>query len=246
MSFSSSGSQPEPQITLITFQPAPRKFVSSSWMIFPFPRTGPSRRCRLQLIDEDEVVELLAAGERDRAHRLRLVHLAVAHERPDLSVARVDDVARGQVLHEPGLVDRHQRAEAHRDGRELPELGHQPRVRIRREPAAVDLLPEAAQVLLGQPSLEERARVDARRRVTLDVDEVAAVLLGAGAPEMVEADLVERLGRLVARDVAAELGRLGVRLQDDRDRVPADERRCEPLELADRPGAPAPRRPGSC
>ena len=57
------------------------------------------------------------------------------------------------------------------------------------------------------------------------------MLLGAGAPEVVEADLVERLGRLVARDVPAELGRLGVRLQDDRDRVPAHERRREPLEL---------------
>jgi hypothetical protein len=37
-------------MTLMTFQPAPRKFVSSSWMIFPLPRTGPSRRCRLQLM----------------------------------------------------------------------------------------------------------------------------------------------------------------------------------------------------
>ena len=45
-----SGSQPLPQITLITFQPAPRKMPSSSWMILPFPRTGPSSRCRLQLI----------------------------------------------------------------------------------------------------------------------------------------------------------------------------------------------------
>ena len=39
-----------PQMTLMTFQPAPRKFASSSWMILPLPRTGPSRRCRLQLM----------------------------------------------------------------------------------------------------------------------------------------------------------------------------------------------------
>ena len=45
-----SGSQYEPQITLSTFQPAPRKSASSSWMILPLPRTGPSRRCRLQLM----------------------------------------------------------------------------------------------------------------------------------------------------------------------------------------------------
>ena len=110
---------------------------------------------------EDEVVEPLAAGQRDRAHRLGLVHLAVAHERPDLPVARVDDAARRQVLHEPRLVDRHQRAEPHRDGRELPEVRHQPGMRVRREAVAVDLLPEAAQLVLAQPPLEERAGVDA-------------------------------------------------------------------------------------
>ena len=45
-----SGSQYEPQITLITFQPAPRKSDSSSCMILPLPRTGPSSRCKLQLM----------------------------------------------------------------------------------------------------------------------------------------------------------------------------------------------------
>ncbi len=44
----SRSSQPRPQITLMTFHPAPRNVASSSWMIFPLPRTGPSRRCRLQ------------------------------------------------------------------------------------------------------------------------------------------------------------------------------------------------------
>ncbi len=48
-SWASSGSQVRSQTSLITFQPAPRKIDSSSWMIFPLPRTGPSRRCRLQL-----------------------------------------------------------------------------------------------------------------------------------------------------------------------------------------------------
>ena len=38
--------------------------------------------------DEDQVVELLARGERERAHALGLVHLAVAEERPDPAVAR--------------------------------------------------------------------------------------------------------------------------------------------------------------
>ena len=57
------------------------------------------------------------------------------------------------------------------------------------------------------------------------------MILRPGAPEVVEADLVERLGRLVARDVPTELRGLGVRLQHDRDRVPAHEGGGEPLEL---------------
>src|ERR687889_2069981 len=63
--------------------------------------------------DEDEVVEALAAGQRDRAQRLRLVHLAVAHERPHLAPGGLRQVATLEVLHEPGLVDGHHRPEAH-------------------------------------------------------------------------------------------------------------------------------------
>ena len=39
--------------------------------------------------DEDQIVELLAAAERDGAQALRLVHLTVAHEGPDLAVGGV-------------------------------------------------------------------------------------------------------------------------------------------------------------
>ena len=56
-------------------------------------------------------------------------------------------------------------------------------------------------------------------------------MLGAGSvPEVVEADLVEERRRLVARDVPAELGRLLVRAQHHRDRVPADQRADPALE----------------
>ena len=41
--------------------------------------------------------------------------------------------------------------------------------------AVVDLLAEALELLLGQPALEEGARVDAGRGVALEEDEVAAV-----------------------------------------------------------------------
>jgi hypothetical protein len=64
---------------------------------------------------------------------------------------------------EARLVDRHDRAEAHRDGRELPEIRHQPRMRVRRQAAARCQFPaEVGQLFDRQSPFEERARVDAR------------------------------------------------------------------------------------
>ena len=175
--------------------------------------------------DEDQVVELLARGQADRAERLGLVHLAVAAEHPDLAVLGVGDAARMQVLQEARLVDRHQRAQAHRDGRELPELGHQLRVRVARDALAVDLLAEVQQLLLADAAFHEGAGVDAGRRVALDVEQVAAVVFALGVPEVVEAGAEHRRQRREARDVAAEVAAVGrvqaVRLDDHRHRVPA-------------------------
>src|SRR5438034_267079 len=61
-SFASSGSHSRPQIALITFQPAPRNAASSSWMIWPLPRTGPSSRCRLQLMTKIRLSSFSRAG----------------------------------------------------------------------------------------------------------------------------------------------------------------------------------------
>ena len=72
----------------------------------------------------------------------------------------------------------------------------------------------------GEPAQHERARIDAGRGVALHEDQVAAVVLRRRVPEMVEADVVERRRRRVARDVAADVGVL-VRAQHHRHRVPA-------------------------
>ena len=132
---------PSPRSTLITFQPAPRKTPSSSWMILPLPRTGPSRRCRLQLMTKIRLSSFSRPAERDRAERLRLVALAVAQERPHLAVVGLGQPAAFQILEEARLVDRHQRTEAHRHRGKLPEVGHQPRMRIRRNALAFAFLP---------------------------------------------------------------------------------------------------------
>ena len=184
--------------------------------------------------DEGQVVELLARRQADRAQRLGLTHLAVAEERPDVLLAGVLDAAVGEVAVETRLVDRVERGEPHRDRRELPEVRHQPGVRVRREALAdpvLHLLPEVPELLLGQPALEERAGVDAGGAVALDVDLVATALVVLAAEEVVEADLVQRRARLVRRDVAADLESLAVGVGHGDRGVPADERADPALDL---------------
>ncbi len=65
------------------------------------------------------------------------------------------------------------------------------------------LLAEPVELLLGQPALEERAGVDARRRVALEEHLVAGLAVVLAAEEVVEAHLVQAGGRGVGGDVAA-------------------------------------------
>ena len=156
--------------------------------------------------DEGQVVQAVDGGDVDQAARLDLVHLAVAEERPDVLVGGVLDAAVLQVPVEAGLLDRVHRAEAHGHRRVLPEVRHQPRVRVGRDAAAGVrvLLAESVQVVLGQPALEERPRVHPGGGVALEEDMVAAAGVVLAAPEVVEADLVQgRRGR-VGRDVPAD------------------------------------------
>ena len=151
-----------------------------------------------------------------------------------------------QILEEARLVDRHQRPEAHRDGRELPEVGHQPGMRIGRDALAVDLLAEVQQLLLGQAALEKGAGIDAGRGMALDKDQVAAVALVGAVPEMHEAGVVERGGGLEAGDVAAEFRAFLVGLQHDGRGVPADGGADPLLDLARCRDVAAPHRAGWC
>ncbi len=173
--------------------------------------------------DPHEVVELLAAGERDRAEGLGLVGLAVAEEAPHLGVAGVVDAAVVEVAAEAGLVDRVERAEAHRHRGELPEVGHQPRVRVAREATAADLATEVVEVALVEAALEERTGVDAWRGVALEVDVVAGEAVVLAPEEVVEADLVEHRRRGERREVAADAVGLLVGVDDHHGRVPAHE-----------------------
>jgi len=113
--------------------------------------------------DENQVVETFPHRHRDGAHGLWLVHLAVAEKTPDLAVARCNHLAMLEIPHETCLVNRHHRTEAHRHGRKLPELRHQPGVRIRRKPAATDFLTKPVELALIQPPFEKGSRVNTGR-----------------------------------------------------------------------------------
>ena len=81
----------------------------------------PVEPLQIAVHDEDEIVETLARREADRTERLGFVHLAVAHEGPNLATFGREQAPVLEILHEASLVDGHDRPEAHGDGRELPE-----------------------------------------------------------------------------------------------------------------------------
>ena len=234
MSRASRSSHSRPQTTLMTFHPAPRNCDSSSWMILPLPRTGPSSCCRLQLMTQVRLSSSSRAATPMAPSDSGSAISPSPRNAQTCWLGGVLDAAVLEVAVEPGLVDRVDGRQAHRHGRELPEVGHQPGVRVRRQAVAgavLDLLAEPVELLLGEPALEEGAGVDAGRAVALDVDLVAAARVVLAAEEVVEADLVEAGGGLVGRDVTADLEALAVGAGHHDRGVPADEGADPALDL---------------
>ena len=85
---------------------------------------------------EDQIVETLTRGQRDRAKRFRLIHLAIAQKCPDLAAHGLLQAAIFEIFDEACLIDCLDWPQTHRNGGEFPEIRHQPRVRIRRETAS--------------------------------------------------------------------------------------------------------------
>ena len=106
----------------------------------------PVQALQVAVDDEDEVVELLAHRHGERAHRFRLVHLAVAQKRPDLAIRRRHDPAVLQIAHEARLENRHHGTQSHGHRRELPEIRHQPGMRIGGQAVAAHLLTKAQEL----------------------------------------------------------------------------------------------------
>ena len=121
----------------------------------PVAAHRPVQSLQVAVDDEDQVVEMLAAGDAEGADGLGLVHLAVAHEAPDPAAAGVDQAAGVEVAVDVGLVDGGDRPQPHGDGGELPEVGQRARVGVAGEPVAPDLVAEVVELLLGQAPLDE-------------------------------------------------------------------------------------------
>src|SRR5690606_20988286 len=86
--------------------------------------------------DPGEVIEFFAGGDGDGAEGFGFVGFAIADEGPDAGFAGgFQEPAGLEVTDEPGLVNRVDGPEPHRDRGELPEIRHQPRMRIRGETA---------------------------------------------------------------------------------------------------------------
>ncbi len=181
----------------------------------------PIQTLQVAVHHEDQVVELFSRRHADRAHRLGFVDLAIAEEAPDLSAFGVGQAAVLQVPHEARMVDRHDRSQPHRNRRKLPEVRHQPGVRIGRQALAFNLLPEVVHLFLGQAPQHEGSGIDPGGRVPLYQHQVAAVVLRRCVPEMIETDVVERRGRGKTGDMAAQFRRLLVGAQHHRRSVPA-------------------------
>ena len=164
----------------------------------------PVQALQVAVDHEDQIIQLLAAGHGQRAQGFRLVHLAVAEEGPHLALAVRNQLPVLQVLHDVRLVDRLHGAQAHGHGGELPVIRHQPGVRIGRQPLAVHFPAEVVHLLFSDAPLQVGTGVNARRRMALEIHQVAGVVLVGGFEEVVEADVVERGGRREGGDVAAQ------------------------------------------
>ena len=164
------------------------------------------------------------AASQSAPRALGLVHLAVAHERPDPRLRGIHQPPRRQVAVEARLVDGRDGTQPHGNRGELPEPGQETWVRIGREATAPrGLAPEVVQLLLLDATLQEGACIDARRGVALEVDLVARARLAAALEEVVEAHLVERRGRGIRGDVPSDAFERQVGAHHHGHGVPADD-----------------------
>ena len=181
-----------------------------------------------------QVVQPFACGQGEGAHGLGLVHFTVAKHAPHSALPAVQQLPVAQVAHEAGLKNRADGAYAHGAGGKLPKIGHQPGVRVARQPPRADagtsarcaqFLAVMHQVGLVEPAFQKGTGIDAGRAVWLEEHQVAQALRAAAAKEVVETGLKQVGCAGVAGDMAAELAIGLVGAHHHHQRVPAHDGR---------------------
>src|SRR5437762_13110434 len=88
---------------------------------------------QIAVYNKDQIIEPFAICYRERAESFGFIRLAVSEKCPYSRVRCIFDTSRMEVTIEASLIDSCDRSQAHRYSRKLPKIGHQPRMRIRRE-----------------------------------------------------------------------------------------------------------------
>src|SRR5271156_2532204 len=154
---------------------------------------------------KDQVVQLFARRHADSAERIHFIRLAIAYKRPDLSWSLLDQLPILEIPHEPRLVDRIQRSAPHRHCRKPPEVRHQPGVRIRRKPRlAPQLMAKMQQPLIVEPPQQVGPRINTRRSVPLEINEIARLIAIRSVEKVIESHFKQRGQRRVSGKMSAD------------------------------------------
>ena len=94
---------------------------------------------------------------------------------------------------------------------------------IRRQATAIHFLTEVVHLLVAQAPFEISAGVNTGRRMSLDIQQVAAMLVIRGMEKMVETDVIQGCRRGEAGDMATDTGAFLVGLHHRGDGIPADQ-----------------------
>ena len=87
--------------------------------------------------DKGEVVKLFSNGQANCSKRFRFIAFAISEERPNSVLRGIFDAPISQILIETRLVNCHDRRKPHGNRGILPEVRHEPRMRIGGEPGCV-------------------------------------------------------------------------------------------------------------
>ncbi len=130
---------------------------------FPVAAYGTVQSLEIAVYDKNQIVQFFAGSQRNSAQCFGLVGFAVAEKRPDFLPGRFAQTTIFKIMNKAGMINCGDRAEAHGDGRELPEVGHQPRMRIGRKPGGiVQFVTKVTKLINGQTAFQKGACINTR------------------------------------------------------------------------------------